>query len=158
MKKREDWPEQANAFVAKVMKKPFVWGEFDCCLFAADCVQAMTGEDFAADFRGKYTDGPGGYQLLKEFSGGGIVATVEKLAERFEWTDIEPRRAQRGDIVLLPAALCGGDDRFDGALGICAGTVSLFVTEEAGVRATSTIPNPGAPGITRAWRIKAGRD
>jgi len=34
--------------------RPFVWGECDCCLFAADWIKARTGIDPAAALRGAY--------------------------------------------------------------------------------------------------------
>lgn len=157
MKKFEAWPELMNDYLKRVFKEPLLWGTHDCCLMPANCVLAMTGEDFAADFRGKYDDGPSAYLALQKFGGGGILETMEILAKRHEWTEVPVLRAQRSDIVMLPPSLCGGDERFGGALGMCVGTISLFISEN-GMKATSTIPNPGAQGIVHAWRIKSGRD
>lgn len=158
MQKRENWPERMNDYFRSIIQAQFVWGKTDCCLMAADCVAAMTGEDFAADFRGKYSDPVTAYLALQKFANGGILATMAVLAQRHGWTDVEPLRAQRGDIVMLPMEVCEGDPRFDGALGICIGTLSLYMQQDIGLRGISTIPAKGQPGITHAWRIAHGRD
>jgi hypothetical protein len=154
--KKENWPELMHAYVKDVRAMPFAWGTFDCCLFTADCVKAMTGEDFAADFRGKYTDAPSAYAMLQEFAGGGVYATMEKLRPQFGWEEVPPKLAQRGDIVMVSPTVCGSDERFDGALGICVGTISLFVGEN-GLAGTSTIPSPGQETVIHAWRIPTRR-
>lgn len=157
MKKREGWPERMNDYFAAIMHAPFAWGSLDCCLMPANCVLEMTGEDFAADFRGAYNDPVSAFVALRKFAGAGIIATMDVLAVKHGWERVEPLRAQRGDIVMLPWQICDGDERFDGALGMCAGTVSLYM-QDVGLRAISTIPSPGQAGITHAWRIAHGRD
>lgn len=160
MKKFEAWPSLMNQYLRVTRYRPFgPWGTFDCCMMAADCVQAMTGEDFAVDFRGKYTDAPSAYAALLEFAGGGIYPTMQKLAERFEWTEItEVKKVMRGDIVMGNPEIAVIDPRFDGALGICAGTISIF-TGDTKLVGFSTIETPGTkPNVIHAWRIKGGRD
>lgn len=157
MKKREGWPELMNAYFATIMQAPFAWGVLDCCLMPANCVLEMTGEDFAADFRSKYDDAAGAFRALRQFAGSGILATMDVLTARHGWERVEPLRAQRGDIVMLPWQICDGDERFDGGLGMCIGTLSLYM-QDVGLRAISTIPSPDQAGITHAWRIAHGRD
>lgn len=53
--RRLNWHQHLAQTLQAAMTRPFSWGEHDCCLFAADCVQAVTGVDVAADFRGTYT-------------------------------------------------------------------------------------------------------
>lgn len=159
MFKKEGWPEFLNDYLNSVRTKPFgPWGRYDCCLFTADGGIAMTGEDFAADFRGKYDDPASAYAALQDFAGGGILPTMEKLALQHGLAPVAPLRAQRGDFVLLPPSFCGGDARFDGALALCAGPLSFYLDATKGLRATSTVPNAGQPGITHAWRIPLRRD
>ncbi len=70
---------------------PFEWGSNDCCLFAADIVQAITGHDFAASFRGTYSDAFGASSLL-----GSLGGIVKIASDRFD--EIEIAFAQIGDI------------------------------------------------------------
>jgi len=159
MKKKEGWPELMNAHIRAVRKQPFVAGKFDCCLFAADCVQAMTGEDPAADFRGKYSTMEGAIAALKEFSGGGLLETMLLLAERFGWEKIDHRyKAQRGDIVMGNPKVLVGDYDMDGSMGICCGPICVFVGDQD-LKAVSTIENKGAePTILHVWHIPVARD
>lgn len=167
MKRFEAWPELMNEYVRATMAKKFAWGTFDCCTFAADGVKEMTGEDFLAEFRGKYSDAASAYRVLLDYAGGGIYPMMQKLAVKFGWEEIATiehagvtrlRHAQRGDIVMASQDIVETDDRFDGSLGICCGTICVFVGEN-NVRAISTLENKGAPpNIIHAWRIKIARD
>ncbi len=54
--KPSNWRLYFDAFVASRISTPFIWGVNDCALFAADCVLATTGQDFAkGDLRGHRT-------------------------------------------------------------------------------------------------------
>ena len=55
MNRRPDWNAALRGYIDGCRAKPFVWGRFDCALFAADAVRAMTGANIAADLRGRYT-------------------------------------------------------------------------------------------------------
>lgn len=160
MNRKENWPLLMQEYLKGVRYNPFAWGTFDCCMFAADCVLAMTGEDAAAPFRGRYTDGPGAVKALREFSGGGLLLpTMEIVAANNGWEPIPNRmRVQRGDVVMGDPIVMGCELGIDGTLGICAGTISLFVGD-AGLLGVSTIETPDTPpNITMAWRIKVARD
>ena len=53
--RKKDWSEKLVNYLLDNLDTPFEWGTFDCCLFAANAVREMTGKDFAAPFRDKYT-------------------------------------------------------------------------------------------------------
>lgn len=88
----ENWPSLLTEFIESRREMPFLWGTSDCCLFAADAVQAITGTDFAAQWRGTYSDARGALAHIE--AAGGVPALVP-----FE--EIEPGYAQRGDVVML---------------------------------------------------------
>jgi hypothetical protein len=153
MRRREDWLERVIAHVDTVRQKTFEYGALDCCLFAADCVKAMTDEDPAAPARGRYkTADEALATLLSVYEANDLPELMEALAAKYGWEEIEnPRYAQRGDIILLKSD-AADDPRFHGALGLCAGPLTVFIRER--LRAISTIPSPGEPDlIARAWRI-----
>src|ERR1700743_3011421 len=83
--------------------EPFAWGKQDCCLFAADGVQAITGVDIAEDFRGKYTDQASAFALIESITGGTtVVDGAAFCATKFgmqEWK--APLCARRGDLVAV---------------------------------------------------------
>lgn len=103
-----DRPERLHDYIASRRDTPFAWGRHDCALFAADWVQALTGADPAEGLRGRYRTALGAARLIKRE--GGLEAIAEaRLGER-----INPRLAQRGDVVLL-------DGSHGPTLGVCLG-------------------------------------
>lgn len=60
-----NWQTHLANFIAKNKRRPFEWGEFDCCLFAADAYQIITGQDYAKDFRGRYKTKIGASRAIK---------------------------------------------------------------------------------------------
>jgi hypothetical protein len=61
-----DWKSRLHAYLAECAQTPFGFGTHDCALFAAGAVAAMTGDDFAADYRGRYSTLKGGLRLLQK--------------------------------------------------------------------------------------------
>lgn len=60
-----DWRNRLIAFLTDCAARPFVEGEHDCALFLAGGVQAMTGVDYAAPYRGAYRSTAEGLRLLR---------------------------------------------------------------------------------------------
>lgn len=131
-----DWPERLSEIIDAARYKPFVWGEHDCCLFAMDCVQAMTGVDLAAPYRG-YKGKKQGLMVLKE--NGGLRGIAETVARKFNIAEIDPAFAGRGDVCLF----------------------NIGQGDSLGIRAGEWIYAPGLDAIAamrlslakRAWRI-----
>lgn len=104
LQRKPHWETRAfHDFLLARAATPFAWGSNDCALFAADAVLAITGQDIAAEFRGRYADEDGALAAIREIAGG---ATVEDAAEwcarncgMREW--ISPLLAQRGDLVCV---------------------------------------------------------
>jgi hypothetical protein len=95
-----DWPERLARCIAAARTRRFAWGEHDCALFAADCVQAMTGRDPAGAYRGRYRTALGVARLLRQrnsdLAGAWTAALGAPLAN--------PAYAQRGDVVVFAIA------------------------------------------------------
>jgi hypothetical protein len=77
--------------------KPFVWGENDCCLFAANSVLALTGKDLAEEFRGKYHTKRGAAIALKKHG----FNSIEQLLTAKLGSSIAPLTATYGDVALI---------------------------------------------------------
>ena len=107
-----DWQTRLECLCADRMAAPFVWGQQDCCLWAADAVQALTGQDPAAHLRGQYDTAEGAARLLRELGGVRAVATTALGPA------VPVLRAAVGDVVLIHNA---GRD----LLGVCIGTAVL---------------------------------
>ncbi len=106
MKRQKHWDTRGyHHFLRERAHAPFEWGKHDCALFAADGVEAITGVDIAADFRGKYFDEAGAMALIQSVTGGATVADAAAwCAEKHglkEWP--KPLFAQRGDLVVFQA-------------------------------------------------------
>lgn len=112
-----EWPQLLDAQIELARSRPFAYGSFDCCLFAADCVLAMTGQDPAEQLRGSYQDELQGRELLVQLGG------LEQLAREAFGEPINKAMAQRGDLVLAPLAEGEAD-----CAGICIGHYFAFPT------------------------------
>ena len=129
MGRHSQWELRLSSYFAEVANKPFAWGEHDCSLFAAGAVAAMTGEDFAADYRGTYSDADGAKAVLAQLGVKSLRSFVNQKLGKSKHIAF----AKRGDVVI-----------YNGALGICCGSFSRFVgsVDEAGV----SFPADGSEG------------
>lgn len=107
-----DWQTRLAALCEARQATPFAWGVHDCCLWAADAVQAVTGRDLAAPWRGTYADEKAAARLLHRLGGVGAIASAALGAP------VPVSRAAVGDVVLVHQ-----DGRK--ALAVCNGSVAL---------------------------------
>ena len=128
-----DWQPRLQACLAERWSTPFAWGQQDCVLFAADCVQACTGIDLAAQMRGTYRDAIGAARLVQELGGMAAIAAAHCGRE------IPPALAQPGDVGLV---LNAGRE----CLAVCTGAV----WHAPGVNGLEQLPMHSA---MRAWRL-----
>ena len=134
MKRLENWPKLLAAVLAEKAASSFVWGQNDCCLFASDCVLAITGEDYSVDFRGMYDDENGANAFIAQH--GGINGLLDYVIGKD--ARISPAFAGRGDVVTV-----------DGVTGIVDDTgrrVAMYVDGRGLARVSVS-------KITSAWRI-----
>lgn len=97
MSRYMDWDKRLAHFLAANRTRPFRWGEWDCCLFAADAVHAITGHDYAAAYRGKYSTELGAVRALKRYGQGSLAATMDALLGN----RVAACTAMRGDVVAV---------------------------------------------------------
>ena len=112
--RRGDWESALVACFTASEGKEHVYGSFDCVLFAADTEIAMTGEDPVPAIRGRYRSIASAGRLLKQLGFVSLEAAIDA-----QKTEVPVAFARRGDWVL-----------FDGAVGVSAGRVALFVGAE----------------------------
>lgn len=109
--KQPNWQSLLVKYLLVQMSEPFEWGVNDCCLFACNCVQVMTGQDPGTAYRNKYTSELGARRALKRIGGGSIETAFNHV-----FGPLKPRlNAGRGDLALIntdlgPAVgvVCGG--------------------------------------------------
>lgn len=95
--RNQDWTTRLHDVIKAALERPFSWGEFDCCLFAADCAIAVCGIDPAAKYRGTYKTETGAKRVLKK-NHGSLEAAWDACFAR-----VAPAFIQRGDIALYDA-------------------------------------------------------
>ncbi len=79
------------------MTRAFCPGKHDCALFAAGCVAAMTGDDFAAPYRGRYRTLRGGIRILRK---AGFSDAIALAAAHLP--PVAPAFAADGDVAVVP--------------------------------------------------------
>lgn len=115
MARLPDWEQRLSDFLVKHEQRPFEWGQWDCILFACAAVEAMTGHDAAAEYRGRYSDEVGAREALREIGQGTLLRTVDA---NFARTPVS--YALRGDLVWHA-----------GCVGVCLGRSAAFLTDPA---------------------------
>ncbi|CAI8968837.1 MULTISPECIES: DUF6950 family protein [Pseudomonas] len=95
--RNRDWTVRLNDVIKAARERPFSWGEFDCCLFAADCAMAVCGTDPAQVYRGTYKTEAGAKRALKK-NHGSLEAAWD-----FHFARVAPAFIQRGDVVIYDA-------------------------------------------------------
>jgi hypothetical protein len=97
--KLNGWEKLLDEFFISRRDTPFAWGANDCVLFAADAVVAMTGTDFAGQFRGKYATATAADSTLRDAGYASILHAVADKLKDFKAVDW--KYAGRGDVVLF---------------------------------------------------------
>ncbi len=131
-----DWEQRLNNVVNEYMLKPFEWGVSDCCMFAADCVAAMTGIDYAKGIRNTYTNIEEARQRINEVYS---VTGVDDIPNAVGLQEIGCTKAMRGDIVAY-------ETKYGPALGVCYGRYALFKSD---IGLQSVAMNR----VQKSWRV-----
>lgn len=128
------WEAALSAYLSEQRDRPFSHGTHDCALFAAGAVQAMTGHDPAADFRGAYRSVAGSVRALKERGAGTLEATIDAM-----FPTIPAGFVRRGDLVW------NGE-----SVGVSIGSVALFVGTDEGKNGLVRVPRAE---WMKGWRV-----
>ena len=140
----QHWDTRAfNTFLMTAKDTPFRWGVQDCCLIAANAIQAVTGTDIADDFRGKYDSEQTAYALITTVTGAAnptvIDAAAHCAAKHGLIENAYPLMAKRGDLVVI----ANGDTLISGVVHL-NGRHVVSVTDKGLVRLPIS-------KITRSW-------
>ena len=130
-----DWRVRLAEYLARTARVPFRPGRHDCALFAAGAVQAMTGCDLAAQWRGAYRTLKAGQAALRAAGFEDHVALAATL-----FAEVSPSFAQVGDLAVLPG------DETGGALRVVQGA-GVYVLRPEGMAVADRL------NIERAFRV-----
>lgn len=128
-----DWQLRYAVLVRARMSAPMVWGQHDCCLWAADCVQAITGVDPAQQLRGLYSTERDARRLMAQLGGMAAIATAALGKPVFACM------ASVGDIVLVTQAQ-------QTLLAVCNGGTLLVVGQDG-------LQTQFMPLQCKAWKV-----
>ena len=112
-----DWQLRFESFMAARFADKFVWGTNDCCIFAADCVQALTGQDPAPPELRLHRSQAQAADVLSAWGG------VQRIARAVLGPPVPAAQASVGDIVLVSMPDPTGTPQK--ALAVCNGTVAM---------------------------------
>ena len=111
-----DWKPRLIAYLDANVRRPFAPGRHDCALFVAGAVEAMTGNDPATLFRGRYRTLRGGQRILRSAGYGNHIDLAAAL-----FGEMHPSQAAPGDLAVVPTE--EGE-----ALGLVQGEVVYVLT------------------------------
>lgn len=124
-----DWRARLARELDRQRATAFAWGQQDCVLgLAAGAVQAMTGEDLARAWRGRYRSAAGALRALREAGYPGLGAA---LADHLP--EISPDYADIGDLALVATDAPPGE-----ALAIFDASGLIAMTEQGHGRIART--------------------
>jgi hypothetical protein len=99
--RKDDWPIRLHRYFESVQDAKFTYGDFDCGLFAAGGIEAMTGADLAAELRG-YSSAREAMEACRRVCG---AASIRKLGEYIASShglhEVPVLMAQRGDLAIV---------------------------------------------------------
>ena len=146
MRRYEDWPDRLVCFLAARDRTPLKWGTSDCSLFACDAVKAMNGSDPGHWFREKYKTKTRAFRLLRQFAGGGLIETTERVMKEMDYPEIKPEKANSGDVVLINV-----ENVHPEAFGLTAAIMAC--PEVAIAQGKDNLVYVEDPDIKKAWAI-----
>jgi len=109
-----DWPERLAGVFAARMAEPFSRGGNDCCMFAAACIEAVTGVNPAARFKAYSTTAEAEAIIARS---GGLYALVSSVLGQ----PIPKAMAWRGDVALIEIGGVEFVAVIDGEKWLCPG-------------------------------------
>lgn len=136
--RKVNWSIELDQAITAARLKQFSYGTFDCALFAADCVLAMTGIDYASTLRG-YEGKFAAARVIAQYG-----SIEEMLTALLSTPPAHRSTAHRGDVIVANIPVANGEH--GAAIGICIGPVFLVPTE------TGLVSFP-MKRATLTWRI-----
>lgn len=129
MPRLDNWQSNLSNVINARRAQPFIWGKTDCTQFAFEAIKAVTGNDMAAPYFGKYKTAKGALKILQTVDG---VKTPTALFVKHLGEAKSIAFARKGDVVTCDPKSIGYDAPDDaGALGdvvgVCYGQMSYFV-------------------------------
>ena len=114
IKKQGDWVTTLMNFIQEVYEKPFVWGEWDCCVFADEALYRITGKRVIPKAISGWKTEKEARETIKKY-GKTLGESLHKAATKAGMEEIELPYLTTGDLVCFKsednnelAAICNG--------------------------------------------------
>ena len=91
-----DWEQRLGKWLQQAVNRPFIWGEFDCVIAAAEAMSVQTGHDFTGTCKGWYSTERGAVKRLLKL---GYRDINQAMTDAFQSDPVPVCQLQRGDIV-----------------------------------------------------------
>ncbi|HEU5019692.1 MAG TPA: hypothetical protein VFT69_17175 [Pseudolabrys sp.] len=136
LSRKPGWRARIDATIDQYRRARFGYGDFDCAVFAAAGIEALTGERVGKAAWWKYRSARGGASVIKK---AGFVDLADMAASLLP--EIHPSQAYVGDIAAIPS-----DGPFGWSLGVVGGE-RIFVLRETGLATVDLLT------ATRAFKV-----
>jgi len=125
MGRRDHWEVLLHQAIEAARRRPFAWGDHDCCLWAGRVVETLTGADHWSGWAGGYSDPKTALRALRARG----LTGPESVARHYLGPPLRLLlTAQRGDVVLaeVESGEAGAETVVAPALGVCVGKACAF--------------------------------
>lgn len=137
-KRLDGWENRLAAEIVRSSTLPFVFGSHDCCMFVANCIQAMVQQDVVSEWRRYKSKSRATYLLNKH---GGVIGIASKIAKDLDYHEIRPSFASPGDVCIAEYK----ETQFMGLVDLTGR--NILVAHDPGVYSY-----PHSYGV-KAWRV-----
>ena len=131
MARLDNWQNELSSFIEEKRHVAFDFATWNCMFFVLGGIEAVTGIDYAAAYKGKFKTEKGAARLLRRIDN---VANSKEFLEK-HFGEAKPIAfARHGDIVLVNPDEAGLQlptdiELFGVVPGLCYGSVSYFLGE-----------------------------
>jgi hypothetical protein len=132
--KLPDWEDRLHGLIRARLDAPFSWREHNCMSWTSEALEAQSGIDDWAPFRGRFSTPVGALKVIRRVDG---VRLPIDLADRLWGERHHISGAKLGDPVV---AMAGFPESMGPSLGVCYGRSSLFVGTADGHRGLVRVP------------------
>lgn len=101
MKRLVDWRSRLSAVIEARRRQPYDERK-NCAVFVVDCIEAMTGEDIGAPYRGRFETIE---EIVTLIRADGYADMPDFIGNFLE--EIQPVQARAGDVMLFAAERTG---------------------------------------------------
>lgn len=134
LRRLEGWDVALAQYLIACDSLALSYGRFDCALWVAGAIEAMTGIDLGGPYRGRYSDSVSAGRVLAAAGWKDVFAVADAFLP-----PISAQEARRGDVL----GLLGEDGP---TLGIAIGGAAIALSSEGPGRAP-------LDAAVRGWRV-----